>query len=102
MNRCSPRCTGAAPLEFSNSVGMPARDGWLFVSNALRGVGLRDRIRVIASGKILTGFHMARALTGFHMARALAFGADLCVSARGMMLALGCILGTAASCPQLA
>ena len=93
MNRCSPRCTGAAPLEFSNSVGMPARDGWLFVSNALRGVGLRDRIRVIAAGKILTGFHMARAL---------AFGADLCVSARGMMLALGCILGTAASCPQLA
>ena len=74
--------TGAAPLEFSNSVGMPARDGWLFVGNALNGVGLRDRIRMIASGKILTGFHMARAL---------AFGADFCVSARGMMLALGCI-----------
>ncbi|MFQ5702212.1 MAG: FMN-binding glutamate synthase family protein, partial [Acidobacteriota bacterium] len=46
--------TGAAPLEFSNSVGMPARDAWIFVHNALRGVGLRDRIRIIASGKILT------------------------------------------------
>ena len=74
--------SGAAPLEFSNSLGMPARDGWVFVHNALRGVGLRDRIRVIASGKITTGFHIIRAL---------AIGADLCYSARGMMLALGCI-----------
>ncbi|MFQ5738853.1 MAG: FMN-binding glutamate synthase family protein [Acidobacteriota bacterium] len=74
--------TGAAPLEFSNSVGMPARDAWIFVHSALRGVGLRDRIRIIASGKILTGFHMIRAL---------ALGADLCASARGMMFALGCI-----------
>ncbi len=74
--------TGAAPLEFSNSLGMPARDAWMFVSSALRGVGLRDRIRVVASGKILTGFHMIRAF---------ALGADLCASARGMMLAMGCI-----------
>ncbi|MFQ5742468.1 MAG: FMN-binding glutamate synthase family protein [Acidobacteriota bacterium] len=74
--------TGAAPLEFANSVGMPARDAWIFVHSVLRGVGLRDRIRIIASGKILTGFHMVRAL---------ALGADLCASARGMMLALGCI-----------
>ena len=49
--------TGAAPLEFSNSLGMPARDGWLFVHNALAGTGLRDHIRISASGKILTGFH---------------------------------------------
>lgn len=74
--------TGAAPLEFSNSMGMPARDAWIFVHNALVGTGLRDRIRVIASGKIMTGFHMIRAL---------AIGADLCNSARGMMFALGCI-----------
>ena len=50
--------------------------------NALLGAGLRDRIRVIASGKILTGFHMMRAL---------ALGADLCASARGMMFALGIV-----------
>jgi len=74
--------TGAAPLEFTNSMGMPARDAWLFVHSALRGVALRDSIRIIASGKILTGFHMIRAF---------ALGADLCASARGMMLALGCI-----------
>ena len=74
--------TGAAPLEFSNSLGMPGRDALIFVASALRGIGLRERVRVIASGKILTGFHIIRAL---------ALGADLCASARGMMLALGCI-----------
>ncbi len=74
--------TGAAPLEFSNSVGMPARDAWVFVHNALVGVDLRRKIKIIASGKILSGFHMVRAI---------AIGADLCASARGMMLALGCI-----------
>jgi glutamate synthase domain-containing protein 2 len=74
--------TGAAPVEFSNSVGMPARDAWVFVHNALVGAGLREQIRIIASGKILSGFHMVRAM---------AIGADLCASARGMMLALGCI-----------
>lgn len=74
--------TGAAPLEFANSIGMPARDAWAFVHNALTATGLRDRVRVIASGKIFTGFHMVRAM---------ALGADACNSARGMMLALGCI-----------
>lgn len=74
--------TGAAPVEFSNSVGMPMRDGVLFVHNALTGFGLRSRIRTIAAGKIASGFHMVRAL---------ALGADLCNSARGMMFALGCI-----------
>jgi len=74
--------TGAAPLELSNSVGMPMRDGLMFVHNALRGFGVRDRLRIIAAGKIVTGFHMVRTL---------ALGADLCNSARAMMLALGCI-----------
>jgi glutamate synthase domain-containing protein 2 len=74
--------TGAAPLEFSNSIGMPARDGWEFVNGALKGFGVRDRIRLFCAGKIITGFHMVRAN---------ALGADVCYSARGMMLALGCI-----------
>ena len=74
--------TGAAPLELSNSVGMPMRDGLLFVNSALRGIGVRDRVRVIAAGKIVTAFHMVRAL---------ALGADTCNSARPMMFALGCI-----------
>ncbi len=74
--------TGAAPIELSNSVGMPLRDGLLFVNSALRGIGVRDRVRVIAAGKIATGFHMVRAI---------ALGADMCNSARGMMFALGCI-----------
>lgn len=74
--------TGAAPLEFSNSVGMPARDAWVFVHNTLVGAGLRKQVRIIASGKIFSAFHMIRAI---------AIGADLCASARGMMFALGCI-----------
>ncbi len=74
--------TGAAPPEYSNSVGMPLRDGLAFVDDALTGFDLRKDIKIIASGKILTAFHLARAL---------ALGADLCASARGMMLSLGCI-----------
>ena len=74
--------TGAAPLEFSNSVGMPLREGLVFVHNTLVATGLRDRIRLIASGKVTTGFHIIRNL---------ALGADLCASARAMMFALGCI-----------
>ena len=49
--------TGAAPLEFSNSVGMPARDAWVFVHNALVGVDLREEVKLIGSGKIISGFH---------------------------------------------
>ena len=74
--------TGAAPLEFSNSVGWPLTEGLIFVHNTLVGHGLRDRVKVIAAGKIITGFDIARRL---------AVGADLCNSARGMMFALGCI-----------
>lgn len=74
--------TGAAPPELTNSVGMPLRDGLRFVHNALRGVGVRDKIHLIAAGKIVTSFHMFRTI---------ALGADLCNSARPMMLALGCI-----------
>ena len=74
--------TGAAPIELTNSVGMPLRDGLVFVNNALIGVGLRDQIRLIASGKVMSAFHMLR----LH-----ALGADTINSARAMMFALGCI-----------
>ena len=74
--------TGAAPLEFSNSVGAPYRDGLAFVYDALVGFGIKEDIKLFASGKIFTGFHLFRAL---------ALGADACYSARAMMMALGCI-----------
>jgi len=74
--------TGAAPLEFSNSLGMPGRDGLVFAANALTGAGLRDGVRVVYSGKVFSAFHMIRAF---------ALGADTCNSARAMMFALGCI-----------
>jgi glutamate synthase domain-containing protein 2 len=74
--------TGAAPLEFMDHLGMPMREGVNFVHNALIGIGLRDRIKIGAAGKIATAFDMARAM---------ALGADWCNSARGFMFALGCI-----------
>lgn len=74
--------TGAAPPEFSNSVGMPLMDALAFVHDTLTGYNIRSKVKVIASGKILTGFHILRAL---------ALGADACNSARAMMMALGCI-----------
>ncbi len=74
--------TGAAPLEFSNSLGMPKRDAIVVVHDILTGTNLRDDIRIICSGKILSAFHMIRSF---------ALGADGCNSARAMMFALGCI-----------
>ncbi|MFT6781667.1 MAG: glutamate synthase domain-containing protein 2 [Saprospiraceae bacterium] len=74
--------TGAAPLEFSNSVGMPYREGLAIVYDTLDGFNLKKEIKIIASGKIITGFHMMRAI---------AIGADVCYSARAMMMSLGCI-----------
>ncbi|MGV8985081.1 MAG: FMN-binding glutamate synthase family protein [Cypionkella sp.] len=85
--------TGAAPLEFMDHVGMPLRDGLSFAHNALVGVGLRDRIRIGASGKITSAFDMARIL---------ALGADWCNAARGFMFAVGCIQAQAChtgACP---
>jgi len=74
--------TGAAPVEFANYLGTPLNDALIFVHNVLVGVNLREKIRVIASGKITSGFNIAVKLS---------IGADLCYSARGMMFALGCI-----------
>ena len=74
--------TGAAPLEYSNSIGSPLREGLAFVDDCLIGFGLRSEIKIIASGKIISGFHLVKNL---------ALGADICNSARGMMMALGCV-----------
>ena len=74
--------TGAAPLEFSNSVGMPLRDALAFVFDALHGFGLKKHIKIIASGKVHTGFDLIKNF---------ALGADMCNAARAMMLSLGCI-----------
>jgi len=74
--------TGAAPTEMTNSLGTPLRDGLIFVNQALIGTGLKDQIRIIASGKIFSAFHLLRVI---------ALGADAVNSARGMMMALGCI-----------
>jgi glutamate synthase domain-containing protein 2 len=74
--------TGAAPTEMTNSVGTPLRDALIFVNRALIGIGMRDRVRIIVSGKIFSAFHLLRAV---------ALGADTANSARGMMFSLGCI-----------
>ena len=74
--------TGAAPLEFTDHIGMPLREGLNFVHNALIGIGKRDEIKLGCSGKITSAFDMARVM---------ALGADWCNSARGFMFALGCI-----------
>jgi glutamate synthase domain-containing protein 2 len=74
--------TGAAPLEFLDHLGMPMREGLSFVHNALIGIDARDRVKLGAAGKIVSGFDIARAM---------ALGADWCNAARGFMFAVGCI-----------
>ncbi|WP_031323178.1 FMN-binding glutamate synthase family protein [Stutzerimonas stutzeri] len=74
--------TGAAPLEFTNHVGVPLREGLLFVHNTLVGLNLRKHIKLGASGKIVSAFDIACVL---------AIGADWANSARGFMFAIGCI-----------
>jgi len=74
--------TGAAPVEFTNIMGMPLFDALAFVYDTLVGFDLKHKIKLVASGKIFSGFHIARVM---------ALGADMCNSARGMMLSLGCI-----------
>lgn len=74
--------TGAAPVEFTNRLGMICLESVNFVNNALVGVGLRDKIKIIASGKTATGFDLLAKI---------AAGADLVNAARTMMMAIGCI-----------
>lgn len=74
--------TGAAPVEFTDFIGVPLDEGLVFAHNALVGTGVREHIRLICSGKIISGFDMTMKI---------ALGADMCNSARGMMFSLGCI-----------
>ncbi|CAK9892355.1 MULTISPECIES: FMN-binding glutamate synthase family protein [Pseudomonas] len=74
--------TGAAPREFSDNIGVPMREGLMFVHNTLVGLNLRDKIRIGAGGKIVSAFDIASVL---------AIGADWVNSARGFMFAIGCI-----------
>ncbi|MCH4247663.1 MAG: FMN-binding glutamate synthase family protein [Acinetobacter populi] len=74
--------TGAAPVEFSDHIGTPLQEGLLFVHNTLVGAGIRDHIKIGASGKIISAFDIASIL---------ALGADWVNSARGFMFSIGCI-----------
>lgn len=74
--------TGAAPLEFVDGVGMPFEPALIFVNKTLVRFEIRDKIRIVGSGKIISGHSILRAV---------ALGADMCNSARGFMFSLGCI-----------
>jgi glutamate synthase domain-containing protein 2 len=74
--------TGAAPREFSNSLGTPLNDSLNFIHNALIATGIRKHMKLIVSGKVVDAFNMVCKFS---------LGADMCNSARGMMFAIGCI-----------
>jgi glutamate synthase domain-containing protein 2 len=74
--------TGAAPVVFTNRLGTPVNEAVSFVHNCLVGIDKREDIRIIASGKVATGYDLITKT---------AFGADMCNAARAMMFALGCI-----------
>jgi glutamate synthase domain-containing protein 2 len=74
--------TGAAPVEYTNFIGTPLEAGLVFVHNALMGINVRDKVRIICSGKVANGFDLVTNI---------ALGADMCNSARAMMMAAGCL-----------
>ncbi len=74
--------TGAAPLEFTDNIGMPLYEALSFATQTLVLFGFKKHIKLIAAGRIITAFDLLKAL---------ALGADSCYSARGMMFSLGCI-----------
>ena len=74
--------TGAAPQEFEDHVGMPLTEGLMLVQNCLVGAGLREHIKIGASGKVTTGFDIVSRVIQ---------GADFTLAARAMMFAVGCI-----------
>ncbi len=74
--------TGAGPIEFLDHMGVPLTEGLIFAQNALVGMGVRDHVRLAASGKIATAFNIAQRM---------AMGADWCNAARAFMFSVGCI-----------
>jgi glutamate synthase domain-containing protein 2 len=74
--------TGAAPAEFIDRVGVPMHEALMLVHNTLIGIGVRERVRIGAAGRVVSAFDIARTM---------AMGADWCNAARGFMFALGCI-----------
>ncbi len=74
--------TGAAPMPLMDNVGLVVKESLPLVSDILHRYGLRNRIRLIASGKLVTPSEVAGAI---------AAGADFVTSARGFMFSLGCI-----------
>ena len=80
--------TGAAPMEYEDNIGTPLTEGLMMVHNALVGGGLRDRVRLGASGKVATGSDIVKRLVQ---------GADYTNAARAMMMAVGCIMRSAAT-----
>ncbi|OHO81149.1 glutamate synthase [Corynebacterium sp. HMSC036E10] len=74
--------TGAAPIDFEDHMGMPLTHGLMTVHNALVGTGLRDQIKLGASGKVAGGSDIVMRMIQ---------GADYTNSARAMMMAVGCI-----------
>lgn len=74
--------TGAAPMPLMDNVGLVIKESLPLVSDILHKYELRDRIRLVASGKLVTPSEVAWAL---------AAGADFVNSARGFMFSLGCI-----------
>lgn len=74
--------TGASPVELSNRVGMPLREGLIMTRNALVGCDLKREIKIAAAGRVHSGAQMAMNL---------GLGADYCNAARAFMFALGCV-----------
>ncbi len=74
--------TGAAPMSLMDYMGLPIQESLPLVTDKLAEHGLKDRVKIIASGKLVTPAEAAWALC---------VGADFVVSARGFLFALGCI-----------
>ena len=74
--------TGAAPMSLIDCMGLPIKESLPLVVDMLKSQGLKERIRVVASGKLITPAAVAFALCA---------GADFVVTARGFMFSLGCI-----------